>query len=390
MSARGGDRRARALAVVAACAAIAAATLTPQQPLARLSPWWLPFTGAGDGADALLNVVLFVPLGLALALAGARRGRAVLVALLVTATVELLQAFVIPGRQASVGDVMTNTLGGWAGHVLHDVVAAGWRARAAAARRFAIASAAAWLAATVGGAALLRPSTEAPGGPTRCGSRAPLSPCFPGRVIARSAGMASLAVTVLDGGMAWRPGIVAGVDGAAGDGLMVLEQRFDWLLFLARTRGAALGLRSPAVALPGAIGWEGRQLTVRAGVDGNRRWLESDGRRAELSPSAADWWRLLFPWSAASGGIIRTVGFFFHAITLLPTAFWLARWMGAAPAGALGVGLVAATLVGAGSAFELGPVAMPDWLGAALGVAVGVAASGLGRGAGLTTLRNQP
>lgn len=61
--------------------------------------------------DVLANILLFVPLGASLTLAGVVRRRVVLTALALTAVVEFLQAFVIPGRDPSLGDIVANTLG---------------------------------------------------------------------------------------------------------------------------------------------------------------------------------------------------------------------------------------------------------------------------------------
>jgi VanZ like family len=66
-------------------------------------------------ADAIVNVILFMPLGAAAALAG----RSTLVALAIGAalsgSVEFAQMTLIPGRDASVGDLVFNTLGAAAG-----------------------------------------------------------------------------------------------------------------------------------------------------------------------------------------------------------------------------------------------------------------------------------
>ncbi len=68
--------------------------------------------------DFLLNILLFVPLGLGLGLAGFSWRRAVVLAALVSFSVELLQMKVIAGRDASLGDVVTNTTGGAVGALL--------------------------------------------------------------------------------------------------------------------------------------------------------------------------------------------------------------------------------------------------------------------------------
>jgi VanZ like protein len=88
--------------------------------------------------DVFLNLLLFVPLGAGLRLAGWRWRSVVAGAALVSFTVELLQYTVVTGRDASLSDLLTNTMGAAAAAAL----AARWRAFAlpspgAAARLFA-------------------------------------------------------------------------------------------------------------------------------------------------------------------------------------------------------------------------------------------------------------
>lgn len=62
-------------------------------------------------ADALVNLILFLPLGAGLALRGWRRSSAILGAAMLSACIELAQ-IVVPGRDPSLGDVIFNSLGG--------------------------------------------------------------------------------------------------------------------------------------------------------------------------------------------------------------------------------------------------------------------------------------
>jgi hypothetical protein len=101
----------------AALTAIATATLTPGG-----QPWSEPSVGCvfcGDRAlaDVLVNLILFSPLGIGLALHGTRSRRAVLAGGFVSALVECAQ-LVIPGRDSSIGDIIVNAAGVWAGIAL--------------------------------------------------------------------------------------------------------------------------------------------------------------------------------------------------------------------------------------------------------------------------------
>lgn len=78
-----------------------------------ISPWCLTCGDRGL-ADLLLNVLLFVPLGAAIAARGASAQRALLLGLAFAAGIELLQ-LVIPGRAPTARDVITNGFGAWLG-----------------------------------------------------------------------------------------------------------------------------------------------------------------------------------------------------------------------------------------------------------------------------------
>ena len=68
-------------------------------------------------SDVLLNIILFVPLGAAVALHVRSLPRCALSAALLSATIELAQLY-IPGRDSSLGDVLSNSLGGTLGALL--------------------------------------------------------------------------------------------------------------------------------------------------------------------------------------------------------------------------------------------------------------------------------
>jgi hypothetical protein len=69
-------------------------------------------------ADAVRNILLFLPLGVTLALAGAGVRRATVIAFLFSTFIEVMQALVIAGRDPSVGDLAMNTVGALLGATL--------------------------------------------------------------------------------------------------------------------------------------------------------------------------------------------------------------------------------------------------------------------------------
>lgn len=101
---------------------IAVLTLTPQYSATKAPPSWCLLCGEQSVLDAVLNVLLFIPFGIGLRLAGMSRRRAFVIGLVTTITVELMQLY-IPGRDTSLGDLFTNSFGCFVGILCADV----WR-----------------------------------------------------------------------------------------------------------------------------------------------------------------------------------------------------------------------------------------------------------------------
>jgi len=113
-----------ALAVVG-LVGIAIATLTPMRDVrgvARLTSLTCLICGERGGADLVLNLLLFLPLAIGLRLSGQSWLRTVLVAAAVSFTVELLQLRVVPGRDASLSDLLSNSTSGAIGATIGAVL----------------------------------------------------------------------------------------------------------------------------------------------------------------------------------------------------------------------------------------------------------------------------
>ena len=87
------------------------ATLTPAASTPT-GDFWCVACGEYGGLDVLNNIVLFLPLGFAFAVATDRRWRSVLACVAVTVFVESMQIRIIPGRDASLSDLLANSFGG--------------------------------------------------------------------------------------------------------------------------------------------------------------------------------------------------------------------------------------------------------------------------------------
>lgn len=101
--------------MLVACALllIGLATLWPMPGASAISGLCL-VCGSRGLADLLLNIILFMPLGMTLARRGHSPRRITTLALLLSTAIELSQFF-IPGRDPSVSDVLANTCGAWLG-----------------------------------------------------------------------------------------------------------------------------------------------------------------------------------------------------------------------------------------------------------------------------------
>jgi hypothetical protein len=104
---------------------ILVATLLPREGTTHpesLTPVLCLVCGEAGAVDVLYNFFLFIPFGFALRLGGMRTGTVLALAFLLTLTVESAQYWIIPGRDASLSDVLTNTAGGVAGALLANLL----------------------------------------------------------------------------------------------------------------------------------------------------------------------------------------------------------------------------------------------------------------------------
>ncbi|MEO8448389.1 MAG: VanZ family protein [Gemmatimonadota bacterium] len=116
-SAKPSSSRWARLLLILAIGAVALATLAPTDDNGAI-----PFTCIACGevgtVEFIWNVFLFIPFGFA----AVRTSRSVLVASLsalgLSIAVESIQFFAIPGRDAALGDLLANAIGGWIGAVI--------------------------------------------------------------------------------------------------------------------------------------------------------------------------------------------------------------------------------------------------------------------------------
>jgi hypothetical protein len=142
--------------LAAAVACILAATLTPAGTEFEPEFAGCLVCGAHGVSDVLVNLILFAPLGAALALNGRTGARAVLLGGMLSCGVELAQ-MALPGRDPSLGDVTFNTLGTAAGQVAFWLAGRWMLPDSRTAARLALGAAIAATALFAGSARMLEP-----------------------------------------------------------------------------------------------------------------------------------------------------------------------------------------------------------------------------------------
>jgi hypothetical protein len=348
-----------AAAALLAAGAIAAATLTDGDPRALEDTGLTCLVcGSRGGVDVTLNLLLFLPLGAALAAAGWRGRAAVPAGAALSLAVETAQLTVLVGRDPSLSDLLANTAGTAIGWMLVRH-ARGWALPApAAARRLAGAALAGWIAVLALTAAGVQPDvSRAVHTVNRIPPRSGFLRPFEGRVHGAwldgravppvgSAGAAadgpplrgdalaaSAVVEPADPPGMLRPLVVAHDEGW--DELLVLGQRGRSLVFRLRTRSAAARFESPTLVLPGVFPAEGSAARPGAPVrlDG-RATREALVLRAAADGSVRT---AVFPRSPLVGWTFVTASFFPYgrwgdALTVLwtvalvlPGAYWARR-----------------------------------------------------------------
>jgi hypothetical protein len=387
------------------------------QPVANsiTTAGWCVLCGPLGGTDAVLNVILFAPFGAALFLTTRRWLLTAAAGLIITILIEALQWRIIPGRDASLGDVIANTAGTALGTWL-AVRAPGWIAASGPAARHLALRYAILLAALVGATAWAlvpeaptpwqqwvlqrapRPHLDDFGGTIEsiALNETPLPDyglIYPERV-ADPAGSTRL-VAVLSGAKppTRRQAHILSIEHPQREGLYLAQWR-DALVFRVHQHATRLRLRPTFVRLDGAFA-PASALPVGGQTDTIE--VQSSRRAVTLTRSSAGGqvaatvrrtvglgWTLFVPWPAAVGPDWWPLNAAWLAILLLPIGFLAARERadGAAPdrKGPAGIWPLAVLLAGlllAPMAAGLSQLAVAEWSGALLGLLLGASVARL-------------
>jgi len=395
--------------------AILVATLWPEPGQPAAPPLCL-VCGDDGGVDVVLNIALFIPLGVGLALSGVRWTRAVVFACCLSMSVETAQLLFIAGRDASIGDVITNTVGGSLGFALASNSERWLRPDYRGALGLSVGWALVWLsiqAITAFAFALSIPDSRYYGQIARALDDFAV---FRGAVLRTSIDEVPLSDTLLVRSDAVRQNLLEGgtvhvlavpaqptaevapllrIVDEQGREILLLAQDHQDLILGVRTGASILRLRPPLFDLPGAFAdrapiqhtggadtialtgrYDGREarLTARAG---------SANRELRMRMSGALGWTLLMPfqWALQHSPAEFFFSWLWMAGLTLPGGYWgaklvrsadvrersanVAKVVGGAIA-ILGAGLILPSL-----AFGSTPAPAPDWLGAGSGIVIG-------------------
>jgi hypothetical protein len=376
-------------------------TLAPnpgQSAYSDITPLLCLVCGPYGGADVLLNILLFVPLGIGLRLAGWSWARSVGVAASLSFGVEFLQYTVVSGRDASLSDLLTNTLGAMFGAGIAPHLSTLLVPDARPARRLVMVGLAAWLVVLAVSAIGMMPWLPAGAIRNDCTKSAGKPDVFTGTVQSVSLNGVALPCDAdvpesqrlrieLGQGEAELDVTTQSSNPQSGRILIhVVRVPRGFVLMLAQhRRGAAfsppiasnhLGFYSPILRLASAFPAErGVPVRVQAGMRDRRLWLSSEygGQRqaVEVALSPSHGWTAIFPWGIRVGPRFRVVTAVWIGLLLLPVGYWAG--FARTPARALG-GMIAAAVAGLGvlpAVTGYAAVHWSEWAGAAAGAAVG-------------------
>jgi hypothetical protein len=350
------------------------------------------------GTDVAVNLLLLAPFATGLALMGVRTGQILIIAGLTTLAIETAQIAWIPGRDASLSDLLTNTTGAtvtafvvWRRHRL-------WSPANTEARRLTIAGLVTWIGLELLGGWASHPSLPATRYWAQWAATLPHLDRFTGRVLGaeidgsflppgslRSAaeirqhlmkGEARLTVSAVTGRVPVEMAPIVSVHDERRKEIILLAQRGDQVLFRVRTRVNDLRLRPTAIGIAGAIPrTPGETLHVTASYARGRYSLRVDAQGTTMlrTLSASPNWMWSYFVPIEQYGIGREV----YALTALwlgglltPIGYWTRKTEHRMAAPVVGAA-IATTLVLVPWLFDLPALHPTEWVAAYAGAGIG-------------------
>lgn len=357
--------------------------------------------GELGGVDLVLNVALFLPLGLALAMGWPGRRWIWVVPPLLSLGIEVMQLRIIPGRDASLGDLVANTTGGLLGLAVASVIPA--LLRSATGRSLATAASAllivafsslvAWglLPARVRYLEWVQIQPDRAGYAHFTGNVSVSLFDTPRRVgtiiqpheepAEYRRGDLEARVIITDHQKA-NPPVEALIFRLANHNEMLVQisQRDDALAVRFRKRGSLLRLRSPTFVLGGVFPQSADSMVVTARSERSVARLSASSTSGEYSLDAAvtlgRGWELFSPFRAVKPASEQMLRWSFLALLLgIPAVF---SWIAWRRRGLLIAALTTSVALAAIPAIAgLATSSADEWMAAAIGMTAGAAAGAL-------------
>ena len=371
--------------------AILTATLLPTTPQTVYTPATCIVCGDRATADAIVNVILFAPLGIAFGLLRWGAGRSLIAGCVLAICIELLQFSIIPGRDASAGDVLFDTVGTGAGLLMVNTAVHWLRPSDRQASRLGLGAA---ILATLVFAMtgfLLTPTFPRSAYVGQWTPRLPNLEWYRGRVLGVTLGTSplpsgrlpnsdsvrnlllegsELSVQALAGPHIPRLGSLFSIYDDSEREIILLGLDGDDLVFRFRTRVKLLHLDQPSLRLRDRmVGLsEGDSINIRVWRDKHYCIALNDVPSCGLGFSVGTGWALLFYAESIPHWMLPLLNFGWIGGLLIPFGFW-ARANRLSIIGGTGIliGLAALPAV-----LDLLPTLWLEWAGAILGAALGL------------------
>lgn len=377
--------------------------------------------GSRGGVDAILNLLLFAPLGFALTLCGVRPARAIVAMALLSASIEAIQFMAIPGRDATLGDIVMDTAGGAIGVAMAHWSSAWLRPSSRFAAWACGGWSALWLAMQALSSFAFAPSLPDAAYYGQIARSFASMATFRGNVLDAHVGAttipdermasgsnvrallatgATVSAVVVPGPATSRLAPIIRIADRHRDEVLILGQDARAIVFGVRTGAAVLRLRPPLFALPDALPGSAPTDTVGSNAQSTVRLdarygstvhlaAEQSGIRVarDIQAVAGLGWTLVLPeqWYIEGSAFEAAITALWFAAGLFPLGYWAgwvrARHDVAPPAILLVVITVAlAAILACGLTLiplrsGLSPANSIHWLSAVAGTVAGFAAS---------------